>query len=70
MCALQMRTERRPCLPRTPLGTGATVVGRIGKPMEDLGTACVYLASRAGSFITGAVLPVDGGLLVSRDANL
>lgn len=27
----------------------------------DLGGAAIYLASRAGSFVTGAVLPVDGG---------
>ena len=47
---------------------GLTVVGRIGEP-EDIGAACVYLASRAGAFVTGAVLPVDGGFLVGRFAN-
>ena len=46
----------------------ATVSGRVGKP-EDIGAACVYLASRAGSYVTGAVLPVDGGLLVGTKAN-
>ena len=46
----------------------ATVVGRIGEP-EDVGAACLYLASRAGSFVTGAALPVDGGLLVGRNVN-
>ena len=40
-----------------------TVVGRVGRP-EEVGAACVYLASRAGAFVTGAVLPVDGGALV------
>jgi NAD(P)-dependent dehydrogenase (short-subunit alcohol dehydrogenase family) len=49
--------------------SAATTVGRIGEP-EDMGAACVYLASRAGSFVTGALLPVDGGLLVSRSANM
>ena len=32
--------------------------------------ACIYLASRAGAFVTGIVLPVDGGVLVSRNANM
>lgn len=45
-----------------------TVAGRVGKP-EDIGAACIYLSSRAGSYVTGAVLPVDGGLLVGRHAN-
>ena len=47
-----------------------TVVGRVGKPKEDIGAACIYLASKAGSFITGAVLPIDGGVLVARNANM
>jgi NAD(P)-dependent dehydrogenase (short-subunit alcohol dehydrogenase family) len=34
-----------------------------------MGAACVYLASRAGAFVTGAVLPVDGGVLVGPSAN-
>ncbi len=46
----------------------ATVSGRVGRP-EDIGAACVYLASRAGSYVTGALLPVDGGLLVGKLAN-
>ncbi len=46
----------------------ATVAGRVGKP-EDIGAACIYLASRAGSYVTGALLPVDGGLLVGKRAN-
>ena len=45
-----------------------TTIGRVGKP-EDMGAACVFLSSRGGSYITGAVLPVDGGLLVGRGAN-
>lgn len=35
-------------------------IGRFGKP-EDIAHACLYLASDAASFVTGAVLPVDGG---------
>ena len=35
--------------------------GRWGDPTE-LGSAAVYLASRAAGFTTGGVLTVDGGL--------
>jgi len=35
--------------------------GRIGEP-EDMAGICIYLASRAGAYVTGAVIPVDGGL--------
>ncbi|MFI0354818.1 SDR family oxidoreductase [Actinomadura sp. 9N407] len=40
----------------------ATVpVRRIGRP-DDMAGAAVYLSSRAGAFVTGTVIPVDGGL--------
>ena len=35
-------------------------IGRFGKP-EDVASACIFLASDESSFITGTVLPVDGG---------
>jgi NAD(P)-dependent dehydrogenase (short-subunit alcohol dehydrogenase family) len=40
-----------------------TILGRWAKPEELIGPA-VLLASEAGSFITGATLVVDGGVLV------
>ena len=35
--------------------------GRIGEP-EDMAGIAIFLASRAGAYITGAVIPVDGGM--------
>jgi len=41
---------------------GHTPLGRIGKP-EELAEAYLWLASDAASFVHGAVLSVDGGLV-------
>ena len=37
-----------------------TPMGRVGEPI-DVGHAAVYLCSPAAKFVTGVVLPVDGG---------
>ena len=39
----------------------AVPLGRIGEP-EDMAGVAIYLASRAGAYLTGAVIPVDGGM--------
>ncbi len=39
----------------------ATPLARLGAP-EDVAGGVLFLASRAGAFVTGAILPVDGGL--------
>ena len=41
-----------------------TPQGRFGKVEEVVGAA-VFLASEAASYVTGVVLPVDGGFLAS-----
>ena len=38
-------------------------LGRIGAP-EDMAGIAIYLASRAGAYLTGTVIPVDGGITV------
>ncbi len=40
-----------------------TPEGKLGQT-EDVGWAAVYLASKASSFVTGVVFPVDGGVSI------
>jgi NAD(P)-dependent dehydrogenase (short-subunit alcohol dehydrogenase family) len=39
----------------------AAPLKRIGHP-DDMAGVAIYLASRAGAYVTGAVIPVDGGI--------
>ncbi|KUI21559.1 short-chain dehydrogenase [Mycobacterium sp. GA-1285] len=64
-----IRTERVKQLPDEPGGSEYLAaiermhpIGRIGEPAE-VASAIAFLASDDASFITGAVLPVDGGYL-------
>ena len=38
---------------------------RIGRP-DDIAGAAIYLSSRAGAYLTGAVIPVDGGIATTH----
>ncbi len=42
---------------------GRTPMGRLGEA-EDIGSAAVYLCSPAARFVTGVILPVDGGVSI------
>jgi NAD(P)-dependent dehydrogenase (short-subunit alcohol dehydrogenase family) len=39
-------------------------LGRIGDP-DDMAGAVIYLSSRAGRYLTGTVIPVDGGITMA-----
>ncbi|OWY62207.1 hypothetical protein B7486_59685 [cyanobacterium TDX16] len=43
----------------------ATPLRRVGRP-EEVAAAVCFLASERSSFVTGAILPVDGGLGIGR----
>ncbi len=40
-------------------------LNRIGRP-DDMAGVAIYLASRAGAYVTGAVIPVDGGIATTK----
>lgn len=50
------------------VGAGVPL-GRIGQP-NDVAGAAIYLCSRAGAYITGAILPIDGGMSVQHGIRL
>ena len=55
--------ERRPRIrERIPLH-------RLGHP-PDIAAAMLYLCGRGGAYVTGAIMPVDGGVSVETGPNL
>jgi NAD(P)-dependent dehydrogenase (short-subunit alcohol dehydrogenase family) len=36
-------------------------LGRVGRP-DDMAGVAIYLSSRAGAYVNGAIIPVDGGI--------
>lgn len=57
---IQTRISPKPGQPHYEWQCGQTVLGRVGTPRE-VACAAAFLASDEASYITGAVLPVDGG---------
>lgn len=55
-----LTTERGELTARGNTIISQTPMGRFGKP-EDLSGTALWLCSEASSFVTGTVLPVDGG---------
>jgi NAD(P)-dependent dehydrogenase (short-subunit alcohol dehydrogenase family) len=55
ICSLEGMRERM---------TAGVPLGRMGDPQDDMGEAVLWLCSDAASFVTGAIVPVDGGLAI------
>ncbi|HEV2292624.1 MAG TPA: SDR family oxidoreductase [Tepidisphaeraceae bacterium] len=58
--AIRTRISPQPGSEQHERQVGKTMLGRTGEPIE-VAHAAVFLASDEASYITGAVLPVDGG---------
>ncbi|MCA2189355.1 SDR family oxidoreductase [Nonomuraea cavernae] len=43
------------------LVSSSVPLGRIGRP-DDMAGAAIFLSSRAGAYLTGTIIPVDGGI--------
>jgi NAD(P)-dependent dehydrogenase (short-subunit alcohol dehydrogenase family) len=40
-------------------------LGRIGRP-DDMAGVAVFLSGRGSAYVTGAIIPVDGGIWAAR----
>jgi 3-oxoacyl-[acyl-carrier protein] reductase len=49
--------------PKIVEGWAAAIPLKRGGEPEDVANACVFLASDMATYITGQVIPVDGGML-------
>jgi len=50
-----------------PRAADAVPLGRLTRP-ADVGAACVMLAGTAAGYLTGTVVPIDGGYVVTKAA--
>ncbi|MEM0968397.1 MAG: SDR family NAD(P)-dependent oxidoreductase [Verrucomicrobiota bacterium] len=70
--AIAPGTVLTPCVteipnnPEIPFVKTRTPLGRLAQP-EEIASAFQFLASEEAAYITGAVLPVDGGILAGWD---
>jgi NAD(P)-dependent dehydrogenase (short-subunit alcohol dehydrogenase family) len=48
---------------------GGLPMQKIGSP-EDVAAACLWLSGKGGKWVTGTVVPIDGGSLVASTAKL
>lgn len=65
VCPGFIMTEMTAAMPEKVLAmmSEKAPLNRLGQP-EDIANACLYLASDESSFVTGAVLSVDGGIVL------